>query len=82
MGDLRAFGRSAPSAEDRVRRRAVLPRRMPVVACPFCAGAATEPASIYGCNMMTAQYYCRDCRTVFDWVRDEWVGLEPADPAD
>lgn len=82
MGKLRAFDRSVPPPKGRARRSAVLPGRMPEVACPFCGGAETEPAAIYGCNMMTAQYYCRDCRTVFDWVRDEWVGVEPADPAD
>lgn len=52
---------------------------MPAVACAFCESEETEPASIYGCHMMTAQYYCRSCRSVFDWVREEPLGAEPDD---
>jgi hypothetical protein len=55
------------------RRRSVVPReKMPVVQCAFCDSADTEPTSIYGCHMMTAQYFCRSCRSTFDWVREEW----------
>lgn len=75
MGDVRPFPRSGSAR--RRRHEAVLPReRMPVVECAFCGGDQTEPASIYGCHMMTAQYYCRACRSVFDWVREESLGPE------
>ena len=61
------------------RHRSVIPRgSMPGVQCAFCDSAETEPTSIYGCHMMTAQYYCRSCRSTFDWVRDEW-GEDPPD---
>lgn len=55
------------------RHRGVIPRdRMPSVTCAFCGSGDTEPTSIYGCHMMTAQYFCHGCRTTFDWVREEW----------
>lgn len=55
------------------RHRSVIPRgSMPGVQCAFCDSPDTEPTSIYGCHMMTSQFYCRSCRSTFDWVRDEW----------
>lgn len=71
MGEVRPF--------QPLRRRyeSVVPRGdMPTVACAFCDSTDTEAAAIYGCHMMTAQYYCRACRSVFDWVRDEPLGPE------
>lgn len=74
MGKVHRF----PDAAAAPGRRSVLPRQaMPAVACPFCDSDDTEPASIYGCHMMTAQYYCRSCRSMFDWVRHEPLGPEP-----
>ena len=69
MADVHRFPATTP------QRRSVLPREsMPDVACPFCHSEETEPAAIYGCHMMTAQYYCRACRSMFDWVRHEPLG--------
>lgn len=45
-----------------------LPEGIP---CPFCDGTDTEPASHFGSLLMTAHYYCRACRSTFDWARDE-----------
>lgn len=69
--DIRPFRLRAGGATQ--RHRGVIPReRMPKVACAFCGSNDTEPTSIYGCHMMTAQYLCHGCRSTFDWVREEW----------
>jgi hypothetical protein len=62
-----------PGRDDGVRRhRAVLPREaMPDVDCAFCGSSRTEPTSVYSCNMMLSQYYCLECKSAFDWVRDD-----------
>ncbi len=73
MGDLRRF--EPKSRRGSRRHESVIPRAsMPSVACAFCDSEETEPVSIYGCHMMTAQYQCRSCRSVFDWVRAEPLG--------
>ena len=64
-------------ASERVGDVDFIPRAaMPAVACAFCDSTDTEPTSAYGCHMLTAQYYCRACRSSFDWVRDEWAELQ------
>ena len=39
------------------------------VACPFCDGLETEQFSAFGGQASTSQYYCRPCRTVFEYLR-------------
>jgi hypothetical protein len=39
------------------------------VACPFCNSTDTELFSLFSQFLLTSQYYCRGCRTVFDAVR-------------
>ncbi len=39
------------------------------VACPFCSSVDTELISLFGMQMMTSQYYCRQCHTVFEAVK-------------
>ena len=39
------------------------------IACPFCGSTETEFFSLFGQFLLTSQYYCRNCRTVFDVVR-------------
>lgn len=39
------------------------------VACPFCDGSETEQFSAFGSALSVSQYYCRDCRTVFEWMK-------------
>ncbi len=41
------------------------------IACPFCGSTATELFSLFGQFLLASQYYCRDCKTVFDVVRWE-----------
>ncbi|HLB46835.1 MAG: hypothetical protein AABZ58_10725 [Chloroflexota bacterium] len=45
------------------------------IACPFCGSTETEFFSLFGQFLLTSQYYCRNCRTVFDVVR--WTEDEP-----
>ncbi len=49
----------------------------PTVACPHCDSTDVEVLAPFGGNLMSRQYWCRGCRTVFEWVK--W---EPADPAE
>ncbi len=39
------------------------------VQCPFCGGAETEQFSTFGGQASTSQYYCRPCRSVFEYLR-------------
>ncbi len=39
------------------------------VACPFCNSSDTELFSLFSQFLLTSQYYCRGCRTVFHVVR-------------
>lgn len=44
------------------------PRRSPP-RCPFCLSQDTELISLFGQTLMGSQYYCRNCRSVFEAVR-------------
>ena len=61
--------KTTPPAEERGER--------PVI-CPFCGADATELYAMFGSLMLMEQHYCRNCRTVFERIRDD----EPALPAD
>lgn len=39
------------------------------VECPFCLGLETEQFSAFGSALSVSQYYCRTCRTVFEWMK-------------
>ena len=39
------------------------------VECPFCLGVETEQFSAFGSALSVSQYYCRACRTVFEWMK-------------
>jgi hypothetical protein len=39
------------------------------VACPFCGGTEVELFSLFGSQLLTSEYYCRHCRTVFENVK-------------
>ena len=42
------------------------------VECPFCRGDDTRLETPFGSVLSVAQYYCRRCRTIFEWMkRDE-----------
>jgi hypothetical protein len=39
------------------------------IECPFCYGADVELFSLFGSQLLTSEYYCRNCRTVFENVK-------------
>ncbi len=39
------------------------------IRCPFCNSIDTELFSLFGQQLMTAQYYCNGCRTPFERVK-------------
>lgn len=41
----------------------------PSVECPFCSGWETEQFAAFGSAVSTSQYYCRRCRTVFEFMK-------------
>lgn len=52
---------------DRVRATAgKLPESVP---CPFCAGTETELVNPFGGQLSVAQYWCRKCRTAFEYIK-------------
>lgn len=53
------------------------PAPAPSVTCPHCQSVDVEVESPFGGNLMTRQYYCLGCHTVFEWVKWE---IDP-DPA-
>lgn len=40
-------------------------------ACPFCQSEDTEMMALFGSQLLTSQYYCNGCHTVFEVVRHE-----------
>lgn len=41
----------------------------PTVRCPFCGGTETEQFAAFGSAVSTSQYYCRPCRSVFEYMK-------------
>lgn len=39
------------------------------VPCVFCEGVNTELHSPFGSALSVATYWCRDCRTAFEWIK-------------
>jgi hypothetical protein len=39
------------------------------ITCPFCGGTDVELFSLFGSQLLTSEYYCRNCRTVFENVK-------------
>jgi len=37
--------------------------------CPFCGGADTELHSPFGSALSLATYWCRSCRTAYEWIK-------------
>jgi hypothetical protein len=40
--------------------------------CPFCSGVETELINPFGGQLSVAQYWCRSCRSGFDFLK--WTG--------
>lgn len=47
------------------------------VECPFCDGTDTEQFSAFGSALSVSQYYCRTCRTVFEWMKRKGDSRSP-----
>jgi hypothetical protein len=41
--------------------------------CPFCDSTNTRKESDFGTTLAYAQYYCNDCRTMFEWLKWEEI---------
>ena len=41
------------------------------VECPHCQGHETEVFAAFGSALSVSQYYCRACRTVFEYMK--WI---------
>ncbi len=39
------------------------------VECPFCHSNEVEFFSLFGSQLLTSEYYCRNCHTVFEQVK-------------
>ena len=39
--------------------------------CPFCDGTETALVNPFGGQLSVAQYWCRDCRTGFEYIKWE-----------
>ncbi len=37
--------------------------------CPFCGGNETEQFAAFGSAASTSQFYCRPCRSVFEFLK-------------
>lgn len=49
------------------------------VPCAFCDGRETELFSMFGTALSVVTYWCRDCRTPFEWVK--WDEHHDAPPS-
>lgn len=51
------------------------------VACVFCNSTDTEEFSLYGQTLMGSQYYCNQCRSIFEVIRyDDELDILQDDP--
>lgn len=58
---------------DRIRDASgTLPDSVP---CAFCGGTETELVNPFGGQLSVAQYWCRRCRTAFEYVK--WGAAKP-----
>lgn len=60
-----------PSAPKPTALRKPMPNAMipEAVECPFCSGTDTEQFAAFGSALSVSQYWCRKCRTVFEWMK-------------
>ncbi len=45
------------------------PEETPRAVCPYCGSDETEFFSLFGGQLLTAQYYCRACHTPFEQIK-------------
>lgn len=57
------------SATDELSR-SITPGGLPEAPpCPFCEGTRTELQSAFGSQLSVATYWCRDCRSPFEFMK-------------
>lgn len=59
-------GPGSSRESDRTLRTDALPEH---AVCPFCGGRDTEQFAAFGSALSVSQYYCRPCRTVFEFMK-------------
>jgi len=52
------------------------PHRREGPACPFCGSTDNEMVALFGSQLLTSQFYCHGCHTVFEAVRHGAEGPE------
>lgn len=67
-----------PTPEDRARGTPGRGLPSEAIRCAYCASTETEFFSLFGQSLLSSQYYCHSCRTVFESVR--WLEEEQDDP--
>jgi hypothetical protein len=60
------LSRAMPTSGDEHEEFYPLPKS---VECPFCRGTDTYLQTPFGSVLSVAQYYCRKCRTPFEWMK-------------
>jgi len=50
-------------------------------ACPFCQSENTAMMALFGSQLLTSQYYCNGCHTVFEVVRHEAASASAGEDA-
>jgi hypothetical protein len=45
--------------------------KLAAIACPFCGSTETRRETDFGTTLAYAQFYCRACRTPFEWIKWE-----------
>jgi DNA-directed RNA polymerase subunit RPC12/RpoP len=51
---------------------------VPRLVCPYCGSGDTEFFSLFGAQLLTAQYYCRTCHTPFEQIKNADVLADAA----
>ena len=54
------------------------PEATPSATCPYCGSSETEFFSLFGSQLLTAQYYCRACHTPFEQIKNDEVLADAA----
>ncbi len=43
------------------------------ISCPYCGSTNTEFFALFGQQLLTVEYYCNNCHTPFEHVKDDDV---------
>src|ERR687884_601460 len=52
----------------------VVPPRDDILRCPFCEAENAELISLFGSQLLTSQYRCRECGSYFEAIRRDEDG--------